>query len=99
MVSQSGLVPSVAPLDPREVAAAYAPFGSSRMLPRAAYVDQEILDWERQTVFADWLCLGRSEEIPEPKMMKAYNIGTFGILVSRAEDGTLRAFENACRHR
>ena len=32
-----------APLDPREVALALAPFGSSRMLPKSAYLDPEVL--------------------------------------------------------
>lgn len=88
-----------APLPADELALALKPFGESRLLPKAAYTDPAVLAWERQTLFAEWICLGRSSEVPMPKMAKAYNIGESGVLISRGEDGQLRAFENACRHR
>jgi Rieske 2Fe-2S family protein len=88
-----------APLDADELALSVKPFGSSRMLPKAAYLSPEVLAWERTTVFADWICLGRSSEVPMPKMTKAYSVGESSVLVSRGDDGQLRAFENACRHR
>ena len=47
-----------APLDPAEVALALAPFGSSRMLPRAAYLDDAVLAWEREQLFGGWMCVG-----------------------------------------
>ena len=40
------------------------PFGRSRMLPRAAYTDPRVFDWEQEHFFgAGWICVGRSEEI------------------------------------
>jgi Rieske 2Fe-2S family protein len=88
-----------APLDLDDVALALQPFGSSRMLPKAAYVDPAVLAWERATMFSEWLCVGRTSEIPRPRMAKAFSIGESSVLISRGEDGELRAFENACRHR
>jgi len=91
--------PPTAPLDPDELAASLAPFGTSRMLPRAAYLDPAVLEWERAQVFGGWVCLGRSEEVERPRSLKAFALGHTGVLVSRDEEGELHAFENACRHR
>ncbi len=95
MFNQNG----VAPLDPDDLALALKPFGSSRMLPKAAYVDPAVLAWERAHVFSGWLCVGRAEDVPTGGSMKAYDLGESGVLVVRDADGMLRAFENACRHR
>ena len=43
MVSQAAFPP--APLDPGALAQSLAPFGESRMLPRAAYVDPAVFEW------------------------------------------------------
>ena len=88
-----------APVDAEQLARSLATFGSSRMLPRGSYLDEAVLAWERQYVFDGWRCLGRSSEIPTPGMLRAYSVGEYGVLLSRDRDGTLRAFENTCRHR
>ena len=37
-----------------------APFGASRLLPRAAYVDAEVHQWEVDSWFeGGWVCVGR----------------------------------------
>lgn len=88
-----------APVDQTQLAEALKPFGYSRMLPVAAYTDQAVLDWERQHLFNGWVALGRTEEIARPRQMKAFGLGSSGVLVTRDGDGNLHAFENACRHR
>src|SRR5664279_1864474 len=88
-----------APLDEDGVRLALAPFGSSRMLPKAAYLDPAVLAWERQNIFADWVCVGRAHDVTGPRSAAAYDLGETGVLVMRGDDDTLRAFENACRHR
>ena len=40
------------PLPAADLAAALAPFGTSRMLPGAAYTSPEVLAWERRHLFA-----------------------------------------------
>ncbi len=52
-----------APLDPAQLELSLAPFGSSRMLPRDAYLAEDVLTWEREHLFSGWMCLGRSAEI------------------------------------
>ncbi len=98
MVSQTVRPP--APLDPAAVAQALLPFGQSRMLPRAAYVDAAVFTWERQHFLGgSWLCVGRSDQAREPGDQWAEPVGEGGVLLVRGEDGALRAFVNTCRHR
>ena len=87
-----------APLDPAQLELSLAPFGSSRMLPRDSYRRADVLAWEREHLFAGWMCLGRSVEI-KPGGMRAESVGEYGVLLTRDKEGVLRAFENACRHR
>ena len=50
-----------APLAPAGVAAALRPFGQSRMLPPAAYVDPAVFEWEQRYFFGGgWIKTARS---------------------------------------
>jgi len=49
--------------------------------------------------YAMWICVGREEELAAPRDYRVVRVGTQSILLVRGEDGTLRAFHNACRHR
>ena len=98
MVSQTVCPP--APLDPGAVALSLAPFGESRMLPPAAYVDPAVFEWEKRHMFGGgWVCVGRSDQVAAPGDMRAEAVGTGSVLLTRAEDGVLHAFANTCRHR
>jgi len=89
-----------APLPIEAVEAALRPFGRSRMLPRAAYVEEEVLEWERRHFFdGGWVCVGRVDEVTEPRAQKAVRVGNTGVLLTRDEGGELHAFANICRHR
>ena len=88
-----------APIDPALLAPALAPFGSSHLLPRVAYVDPEVLEWERTNFFGGWVCVGRSSDVADPGSQRAVSVGQSGVLLLRAKDGELRAFVNSCRHR
>src|SRR5271165_7004898 len=61
MVSQhvaAGYPP--APVDPGGLAETLRPFGESRMLPRAAYTDPAVFEWERRNFFGGgWMCVAR----------------------------------------
>jgi Rieske 2Fe-2S family protein len=94
--SQDGVT---APIDPARLAGAMEPPGRTRMLPREAYVDPAVLAWEQRTFFGGWVCVGRSSELAEVGTQRAVRLGTAGVLLTRAEDGVLRAFANTCRHR
>ena len=91
---------SLAPLDPGELAETLRPFGDSRMLPRAAYVDPAVFVWEQRRFFAGgWVCVGHSKEVAEPGDQRAERVGAGSVLLVRGKDGVLRAFANTCRHR
>lgn len=90
----------MAPLDHAALQECLRPFGESRMLPRSAYVDPAVLDWERRQVFdGGWACLGRCESVRQGPAQMAVKLGDSGVLLTRDADGTLHAFDNICRHR
>src|SRR5499427_5494987 len=100
MVSQSQPPVPPAPLDPAGVAASLAPFGQSRMLPPAAYVDPAVFEWEQRHFFGGgWLCVGRDDQLANPGDQRAEPAGTGSVLLTRDDAGALRAFANTCRHR
>jgi phenylpropionate dioxygenase-like ring-hydroxylating dioxygenase large terminal subunit len=74
--------------------------GESRTLPAEAYLSEEVFAWETEHFFeAGWVCLGRSDGLAGAGDQRAVRIGREGILLVRDDDGELRAFHNACRHR
>jgi len=88
------------PLPASEIALSLAPFGSSRMLPRAAYVDPAMFAWEKRNLFeGGWQCVGRSSLVPEAGSQAALPLGGRSVLLTRDAAGRLNAFENICRHR
>jgi Rieske 2Fe-2S family protein len=91
---------SPAPIDPRGLADALAPFGHSRMLPRSAFVSEEVLAWERANFFdAGWVCAGRVSDLEIGGDQKAMKVGDTGVLFTRDSGANLHAFANICRHR
>jgi Rieske 2Fe-2S family protein len=88
-----------APVPSDQLEATLAPFGHSRMLPRVAYVDPAVFEWEQRNIFSSWMCVGYSEDLPEPGAQRAVSVGNGGVLLTRDEDGTIHAFANTCRHR
>jgi Rieske 2Fe-2S family protein len=98
MVSQArGLA---APVEAAGLAQSLRPFGESTMLPRAAYVDRAVFDWEQRHFFGSgWTCVGFSSQLAQPGDQRAEPAGSGSVLLVRGDDGVLRAFANTCRHR
>lgn len=70
------------------------------LIPTGRYVDPAFHDLERAHLFArSWLFVGHESEWPEPGCYSQYTRSGAPIVVVRGEDGVLRAFYNACRHR
>jgi len=89
-----------APLDPAALAESLRPFGQSRMLPRAAYTDQAVFDWEQRYFFGgSWMCIGRSDQVANQGDQLAEPTGAGSVLLTRDDEGVVRAFANTCRHR
>jgi Rieske 2Fe-2S family protein len=95
MINPDGRVP----LPAADLAAALAPFGRSRMLPREAYVDAQVFDWELRNIFSGWTCVGHASDIASVGAQRAVGSGANGVLLVRSETGEVRAFANVCRHR
>jgi Rieske 2Fe-2S family protein len=88
-----------APVPADDLAAALAPFGSSRMLPRAAYVDPAVFEWEQRNIFSGWICVGHAGDLDGVGTQRAVGTGANGVLLVHGDDGAIRAFANTCRHR
>src|SRR5258705_3252430 len=88
-----------APVPADGLAAALAPFGRSRMLPREAYVDSAVFEWEQHNIFSGWTCVGHASDLATVGTQKAVGTGPNAILLVRGDDDVVRAFANTCRHR
>ena len=62
------------------LAAALAPFGQSRMLPREAYVDPAVFEWEQHNIFSGWTCVGHACDLAAVGAQKAVGTGPNAIL-------------------
>jgi glycine betaine catabolism A len=70
------------------------------MLPRAAYTDPAVFEWERRHFFGGgWMCVARGGELPGAGDQFATDVGAGSVLLVRGEDRVVRAFANTCRHR
>jgi phenylpropionate dioxygenase-like ring-hydroxylating dioxygenase large terminal subunit len=70
-------------------------------VPYAIYFDRSIYQCEQSSIFRgrtwNFLCL--ESEIPRPGDYKTTRLGDAPVIVARAADGNIRAFENRCAHR
>ena len=69
-------------------------------LPAEWYFDPAHYRRELEQVwYRNWLYICRSSEVAEARSFRTQQVGDQSLLLVRAEDGTLRAFHNTCRHR
>lgn len=70
-------------------------------IPDWVYTDEEIYRREVEKIFhgRTWNYVALESEIPNPGDFIRSNVGPTPIVVSRAEDGAISAFENRCAHR
>ena len=69
-------------------------------VPRERYFDRGFFELEKQQLWPRvWQMACRLEEIPGPGDFVEYEICDQSILVVRQDDGSIKAFYNACRHR
>lgn len=69
--------------------------------PYWAFTDQTIYDREQARIFRGevWHYLGVEAEVPDPGCYKMTRIGDAPVILSRDEQGDLRAMVNRCAHR
>lgn len=80
-------------------------FDQARMLPLAAYDSERLLAAELSELFGhDWLCVARTVDVADVGAYVTAEIptasgGQRSVIVVRADDGEVRAFDNVCVHR
>ncbi|MBO0729053.1 MAG: aromatic ring-hydroxylating dioxygenase subunit alpha [Acidimicrobiaceae bacterium] len=73
---------------------------SPMRVPRERYFDRGFFELEKEKLWRRvWQMACRLEEIPEPGDFVEYEICDQSLLVVRQLDYSVKAFENACRHR
>jgi len=77
------------------------PEAGTTHIPYALYHDPAVYDRERSRIFMGptWNYLALECEIPNPGDYKATTVGDMPVIVVRARDGSVNAFENRCAHR
>ena len=64
------------------------------------YISREIAERERDLIWMRvWQVAGRVDEIPQPGDWKEYKLLDQSYVIVRGNDGEIRGFVNACRHR
>ncbi|GAA4261708.1 aromatic ring-hydroxylating dioxygenase subunit alpha [Dactylosporangium darangshiense] len=69
-------------------------------LPGASYTDPGQFALEQQRIFETmWFCAARADDLAAPGAFRTVPVGRESVLLSRARDGSIKAFLNVCRHR
>ncbi|MEE3299803.1 MAG: Rieske 2Fe-2S domain-containing protein, partial [Pseudomonadota bacterium] len=64
------------------------------------YLDQSVMEAELKALwYTHWIYVCRENKIPKPGDYSIVDIGNQRIIVTRNNEGELRAFHNTCRHR
>ncbi len=69
-------------------------------LPQRYYTDPDWFQREMEAIHSDmWLCAGRVSQIPNPGDYFVRRFANASVIITRDEQGNIRAFHNVCRHR
>ena len=71
-------------------------------IPAGPYYQHEYFDLEREAIFRrTWLNIGHLSELPEPGsfIVRPLEFANASILITRDQEGVIRAFHNVCTHR
>lgn len=69
-------------------------------LPQRYYTDPAWFQREMEAIHLDmWLCAGRTSQIPETGDYFLRQFANASIIITRDDQGKVRAFHNVCRHR
>ncbi len=77
-----------------------APLNQATGLPSGVYMSDEFLRLEEKEIFyKQWVCVGRSDFIPNPGDYLTHHLAYQPVTVMRQDDGEITAFSNVCLHR
>lgn len=75
------------------------PLEEASTIPAPWYTDPRVYELERKTVFgSSWQLAARMDQLKAPGDYATAEIAGEPIVVTKGEDGRLRAFYNVCRH-
>lgn len=78
----------------------YSDPANGETLPAPFFHDPDIFDEERQKIFLRcWHLVGHVNEFAEPGSFVVQHVLEQSVIVMSAQDGTISAVHNACRHR
>ena len=76
------------------------PMLEAHALPAAVYTDPTFYAEEQERVFStSWVCVGTHDELDAPGSAIVRSVAGRSVILTRTQDGDLRGFFNACRHR
>ncbi len=74
--------------------------GSAKTLAASWYTSPDVFAAERERIFAShWLCIGREKSLARPGDFVTVERAGESLIVTRDNDGAVRAYFNVCRHR
>ena len=75
--------------------------GLHSRVPYSVFQRADVHEREQERVFqgAVWNFLGLEVELPSAGSFKTTSVGRTPVIVTRGDDGEIRAFENRCAHR
>lgn len=80
--------------------AALAAVSHGRCLPNSFYIDSTVFEDEKKRVFApNWSCIAFGKDVPNIGDAKPVSFLGIPLLLLRDKAGTVRVFQNVCRHR
>lgn len=83
-----------------DLSAVRRPVSDAQGLPNAHYIDPAVFDEEKHAVlFASWAGLAVGADVPEVGDAKPISFLGMPLLLLRDRNGTVRVFQNTCRHR
>ncbi len=87
-------------MSPPPISALLARRRPGHALEQAFYTDPDVFRMDMETIFfRDWLFVAPACELPKPGSYLTYQVGAYGVLIVRGQEGEIRAFHNSCRHR
>ena len=76
------------------------PVAKATGLPNEHYIDQEVFEAERRSVFdTNWAAIAYGKDVPEKADAKPMSFLGMPLLIVRGQDDVVRVFQNTCRHR
>jgi choline monooxygenase len=76
------------------------PLGEATAMHPGLYRSEDVLALEHEEIFAkEWLCLGRTSDIPNAGDYLTFAIGDQPVVAFRTSDGTIKTHANVCLHR